>query len=265
MQTCRQYWLGLQGRYVLNFNWDAIDHDSVVLVSASEYRPDGEDPAHSPRFVGDATIQVRNVSPHGPPFDPNHGVTFVVTVDWDSPLDIVTDITVLDQKPVDIEWNGTMLAFTMQHQQQSNWCWAATATSVAHYYDASSTWTQCEVANDQTGRTDCCGAGASTACNIPEPLDSPLSIVGHLDHMVVAVATFAETQGQLDLGRPLCLRVHWSGGNAHFLAAMGYNAESGQIVHVDDPIYGPSDVPYTTLVGSYQGNGTWTHSYYTRP
>jgi hypothetical protein len=30
-------------------------------------------------------------------------VTFVVDVDWGSPLHVVTDITVLDQPPVDIE------------------------------------------------------------------------------------------------------------------------------------------------------------------
>jgi hypothetical protein len=64
------------------------------------------EPARScshPRFVGAANIGVENISPHSPPFDPNHGVTFVVDVDWGSPLHVVTDITVLDQPPVDIE------------------------------------------------------------------------------------------------------------------------------------------------------------------
>jgi hypothetical protein len=265
MQTCRQYWWGLQGRNELNFNWDAIDHDSVVLISASEYGPDDGDPPHSPRFVGDATIRVRNVSPHGPPFDPNHGVTFVVTVDWDEPLHVVTDISVLDDKPIDTEWNGNLLAFVMQHQQQTNWCWAATATSVAHYYDAGSTWAQCQVANSQTRRTDCCAGGASTACNTAQVLDGPLTIVGHFDHMTFAAETYGSVRGQIDVGRPLCLRVAWSGGGAHFLAAIGYNEEAGQIVHVDDPIYGPSDVVYSTLTTSYQGTGTWTHSYFTSP
>jgi hypothetical protein len=36
-QTVRQFWTNMMGRNVLNFNWDAIDHDSVVLISASEY------------------------------------------------------------------------------------------------------------------------------------------------------------------------------------------------------------------------------------
>ena len=54
-------------------------------------------------FVESNIISVANISPHGPPQDINHGVTFVVTVDWDSPLRIVTDITVLDQAPVAVE------------------------------------------------------------------------------------------------------------------------------------------------------------------
>jgi len=69
----------------------------------SQYELAGPDPTHFPRFVGNANVTVNNISPHGPPDDPNHGVTFVVTVDWRSPLNIVTDITVLDQAPVDIE------------------------------------------------------------------------------------------------------------------------------------------------------------------
>lgn len=103
-QTVRQFWQNMHGRMKLNFNWDAIDHDSVVLISASEYYLDDivPDSADHDRYVGDATITVCNISPHGPPFDPNHGVTFVVQIDWETPLNIVTDITVLD-KPVDIE------------------------------------------------------------------------------------------------------------------------------------------------------------------
>jgi hypothetical protein len=105
-QTARQYYWNLQGRSVLNFNWDPINHDSVVLITASEYSPDQGDPKHSARFVGGANITVENISPHGPPYDPNHGVGFVVNVEWGSPLHVVTDITVLDAPPVDIEVQG---------------------------------------------------------------------------------------------------------------------------------------------------------------
>jgi hypothetical protein len=100
-QSVRQFWFGLKGRNVLNHNWDAIDHDSVVLISVSEFNFDGFTDDHH-RFVGAATITVCNISPHGPQYDQNHGVQFAVQIDWETPLNIVTDITVLD-KPVDVE------------------------------------------------------------------------------------------------------------------------------------------------------------------
>ena len=59
----------------------------------------------TPRGGSAANVTVANVAPHGPPFDPNHGVTFIVNVDWGSPLHIVTDITVLDA-PIDIEYQA---------------------------------------------------------------------------------------------------------------------------------------------------------------
>ena len=103
-QTIRRYWLPCQGRCLFNLNWDAINRDSVVVVTASEYRKEGDDPDKWTRFVGSASIGVDNISPHGPPDDLNHGVTFVVSVDYkDHPLFVVTDITVLDHAPVDIE------------------------------------------------------------------------------------------------------------------------------------------------------------------
>jgi len=263
-KTVRQYWQPFRGRRRLNFNWDAIEHDSVVLISASEFRPERE-PSDDPRFVGGAVIGVENVSPHGPPYDPNHGVTFEVNVEWNEPLRVVTDITILDAPPIEIHLNHAQLDFIMEHQQQTNWCWAATSTSVALYYNAASGWTQCSVANTELTRTDCCSTGASGPCNVSNVLNHPLSVVGHLDRMIPASTSFVDVQATIDVGRPLALRVAWTGGGAHFLVIDGYDAHGGQWVSVDDPIYGPADVLYTTMLSGYQGAGTWTTSYLTRP
>jgi hypothetical protein len=100
--TIRKFWGPLRGRATLNFNWGLIDHDSVVLVTAAEYQVSAPVTSEH-RFIGAASITVENVAPHGPPFDPNHGVTFVVKVDWPNPLPIVTDITVLDNPPVAVD------------------------------------------------------------------------------------------------------------------------------------------------------------------
>jgi hypothetical protein len=101
--TVRKYWGQFQGRVTLNLNWPAINHDSVVIVTASEYAV-STPPSDEHRFIGASSITVENIAPHGPPYDPNHGVTFVVNVDWNTPLNIVTDITVLDNPPIEVDF-----------------------------------------------------------------------------------------------------------------------------------------------------------------
>jgi hypothetical protein len=99
--SARVFWQMNPGRNAVNLNWDAISADSVVMVSASEYAANSQklpDGSHQ-RFVGAADVTVSNVTPHGPPFDPNHGVTFVVEVGWDAPLTICTDIAVINNAP----------------------------------------------------------------------------------------------------------------------------------------------------------------------
>ena len=51
-QTIRKYWGAFKGRVTLNYNWPTIDHDSVVLVTVSEYNN------NHVRFIGSATIGV---------------------------------------------------------------------------------------------------------------------------------------------------------------------------------------------------------------
>jgi hypothetical protein len=106
-QTIRVHWDSFKGRRVLNFNWGAINKESVVIVTASEYHGKGQplfQGESDPRFVGAAAVRVDDIAPHGPPSDPNEGVTFAVTVDWPDPLPIVTDITVLDNPPVEVQY-----------------------------------------------------------------------------------------------------------------------------------------------------------------
>lgn len=79
-----------------NFNWDGvIDQNSVIHIAASEGVADQSlfGPLDAiKRTRGDAPIYVKNVRPHAN----SGGVEFFLQVDWDSPLDVVTDITVED-------------------------------------------------------------------------------------------------------------------------------------------------------------------------
>jgi len=110
--TIRIFWRMNPGRNVVNLNWPALSADSVVSVQASEYAAGTQQLADGTeqRFVGAASITVDNVTPHGPPYDPNRGVTFVVTVGWGSPLNVCTDITLLANAPQQVLWIGPRTA-----------------------------------------------------------------------------------------------------------------------------------------------------------
>jgi hypothetical protein len=190
---------------------------------------------------------------------------------------VARDIALENARPVIIRYTGYEGAatgeipltltvgtgFDMQHQLESEWCWAATSTSVYHFYNPSSTITQCQVVNHQLNRTDACVNGDSPACNQPGYLDEALAFLGCLNRVDGIPEPFATVVSETSTGRPLGIRVAWAGGGAHFLASSGY--EQNQLMVVEDPIYGTSVVPYSTMLSAYQGSGSWTTSYLTKP
>jgi hypothetical protein len=99
-RTVRVWWPN-QSTGWKNFNWTgAINGSSVVHISACEAAaipPQSlgatQDVIGRSRIRGAAVIGVRNVHPHD---DGGGGVEFVLEVNWGSPLNIVTDITVED-------------------------------------------------------------------------------------------------------------------------------------------------------------------------
>ena len=154
------------------------------------------------------------------------------------------------------------LSFEVQAQTQSEWCWAAVSTSINHFYDSSSTVTQCQVVNHQLGRSDCCTDPSSSNCNQP----------GYLDQALQYLNNFASEKGQgtdqdvvtaLDAGTPPCIRIGWAGGGGHFIGVNG--CEPTDLICVSDPIWGDSTITYDTLTsGQYEGSGTWTNTYFTQ-
>jgi hypothetical protein len=157
---------------------------------------------------------------------------------------------------------GNPLTFTMQHQQQTQWCWAATAVSVNLYYHPASGWVQCALANSALGQTTCCANGSSSSCNKAWYLDRALKIVGNLNTWSTGKAGFPSVQTEIGNCRPLCLRIGWNGGGGHCVAIYGY---AGTNINIGDPWYGNSVIGYAPFPGGYHGGGTWTHSYFTKP
>ena len=154
--------------------------------------------------------------------------------------------------------------FVMQRQLQANWCWAATAASVSAYFNPATSWTQCKVVNAELGKSDCCTNGSSSYCDIPWYLDAALARTGNLQSWSSGTESMPNISGEIKNGRPLCARIGWSRGGGHFVAIDGFNSDLNMVA-IDDPAYGPSDVTLATFLTAYQGTGTWTHKYFVKP
>ena len=153
------------------------------------------------------------------------------------------------------------IRFTMQPQQQTEWCWAAVSVSINLYYHPASGQTQCALANVAMNQTTCCQNGGSAQCNQPWFLDQALQIVGNLNAWSPGKAALATVKAEINGCRPFCLRIAWNGGGAHFVAVYGYTWWG---FFIADPWYGISIMPYGMFPSNYQGGGTWTDNYTTK-
>jgi len=166
-----------------------------------------------------------------------------------------------------LEWQ--LLDFSMQLQNQTNWCWAAVAASVGAYFAAAGAMLQCDVANGELGRTDCCGGGAAGPCNVYGLLASALNRVGHLRLWgYKKKATLAQIHSEIDALMPVCFRTASAGGGAHFIAVIGYLPGSAgfagsELVAVEDSWWGSSDLPYDQVMIGYR-MGICTDTFYTK-
>ncbi len=284
-QTIRKYWGALpHGRNSLNLNWPAVDQDSVVVVTASECN------AQHVRFIGAASLTVANIAPHGPPFDGNHGVTFVVNVDWSGPINVVTDITLLDRKPIDTQIyvppTPPNVGLRMQYQEANQWCWIAVATSINHFYDPVSSWTQCKVMtavgqkiNGFASNTSGCPSAATLQNHtelgpiIANPYDKkaeyilnnsaygidtqyiksggvsdPLKQMGNWASNQPKSLTLAQITSEINAGRPIAVDITWNSGGSHVVAIAGVQGDTLLIL---DPANGTSVVSFTSFPGTY--------------
>ena len=161
-------------------------------------------------------------------------------------------------------FQSKQLSFNMQLQTQSNWCWAATSTSVSHYYWWFSPWMQCTVANAELGRNDACNSPVPAGANVPWYLDKALTRTNNFVS-ITGAATFQQVRNEIDAGRPVGARIGWNGGGGHFMVIYGYSLIAGTTYFdIDDPIYGKSHLTVNDFSTNYQGSGTWTHTYFTK-
>ncbi|MBD1847597.1 hypothetical protein H6F89_30195 [Cyanobacteria bacterium FACHB-63] len=89
----RVCWGRYRGRVICTFNYSDINHQSVVLVTASE-GDEANSTASPQRFIGSADFTVTSIAP----FD--GGVRFAVQIiGWDEPIPFWSDIVIMDGFP----------------------------------------------------------------------------------------------------------------------------------------------------------------------
>jgi hypothetical protein len=157
------------------------------------------------------------------------------------------------------------VALSLQHQLQTNWCWAACTSSVSGFYDPRTTWGQCAIVNAELKQRGCCGGGGSAECNVPWYLDRALKRTGNLARKSDGAASWETVRKEIDAGRPVAARIGWNGGGGHFVMVTGYRAVGGaRDVEVQDPWTGSSRISLDALAKNYKSAGSWTHTYLTR-
>jgi hypothetical protein len=174
------------------------------------------------------------------------------------------------------QWTGIDLH--VQVQCLSNWCWAAVAASVSEFYAGMRIFAQCDIANLELRRKDCCTVtcgdeNADPKINKTSTLGSALFRVGCLAAEIPGDATRAHVLEQLTAGRPICVRTVWATGDpsfindtagAHFVIIVRYDEDS-DILSIEDPLFGPTpEIGFEQFRTHYQvGGGEWRKTYYT--
>lgn len=161
--------------------------------------------------------------------------------------------------------------FTIQGQEQRQWCWAAISSSVSQFYNSASTWTQCRIVEQRPGRSACCSDPGDRRCNQPDKLNEGLRITGNLNRHNAATINVARDTiiDEINNNRPVCLFLSpKSGSVGHFIVVTGYRIETGGriLYRIEDPANGGqvSVVPSRTLdQGKYKNHGRVTWYYLT--
>ncbi|MEU8034550.1 papain-like cysteine protease family protein [Streptomyces sp. NPDC049099] len=151
------------------------------------------------------------------------------------------------------------LDITMQAQQNSNWCWAASGNTIASWFGRAYTQNQfCDAAFNRP-QGSACGNWQAALDDVQNALDwmgiNPGTYVrGYLRYSTV--------QNEISANRPIETRIEWSSGGGHMHVLYGYDT-SGTQVYWGDPW--PSNYRYNW--GNYDyyvsnNSFTWTHSLY---
>ncbi|MER6396570.1 papain-like cysteine protease family protein [Kitasatospora sp. NPDC001603] len=151
------------------------------------------------------------------------------------------------------------LNITMQQQQQTNWCWAASGNTIATWFGYDYSQNQfCNAAFGRSSNSSCPNSQATLG-----DVQNGLSRVGiNPGSYVTGYLRYSTVQTEVNANRPIETRIQWSSGGGHMHVVYGYDTGSNW-VYWGDPW--PSNTRYNWADFTYYvSNGTfsWTHSLY---
>ncbi len=148
-------------------------------------------------------------------------------------------------------------------QEHSDWCWAASSSSVLEYYGTGVV--QCDIANWALQKNDCCGNTTfawSYSCNKQNYMygfpGSVQEILSHWDVSSSGTTALSQTASvsEINAGRPFVIRFERTSGLGHFLVGYGYEQDGQYIWYMDPwPGYGYTKSLYTWVLSA--SDHTW--------
>jgi hypothetical protein len=164
---------------------------------------------------------------------------------------------------------GKSVKFPIQRQEQTNWCWAAVSATVVHYFNAETSWSQCDIVSDCLGEDACDTDASSPTINKAWYLDEALRVVGCLRQMKDRKVSYETVSTEISARRPLGIRLQWRGGGGHFVVIRGWfkGDDDSMWYIVEDPAKrggGTIKISAANLErpNGFRGKGSWSHSYF---
>jgi hypothetical protein len=161
---------------------------------------------------------------------------------------------------------------TLDAQQTSMWCWAASGKMTMDFLHPASGIQECDEANKRFGRTDCCDATVPAACvNGGWPEYEKYDFTS--SQTSESALSWAALKEQIYCARkPIAFSWHWNGGGGHMMVATGYVSIDGtNYVSVNNPLPANSSVSsggaqevytYDRYVGGPSYDHTHWNDYY---
>ena len=95
-------------------------------------------------------------------------------------------------------------------------------------------------------------------CNENAPLGPALQFCQvNVNVPQLNVLTVHQIQTQIDAQKVICVGIQWRGGGLHYAVIAGYENDAANTLHIRDPYFNSSDVPYQVFVSNYKHLGSW--------